>query len=188
MGNFCKLLGPSKYSNKDEVWIDTVIIPKQICSGSSVEDNGIEDKDTFTFLRETSLTKNKVIVAWVHTRSSSQNSCEFSFNDMHTQFVLEKYVSKDIIGIIIQLRKVDYIWNAMRLNIFGRQRVEYCGKNFNTPYSPHKWCDCECLYDSIRSNVKLWEDIPFGQKKVILGNFMEEKEPGKSQWGLAIKM
>ena len=91
--------------------------------------------------------------------------CEFTSIDMHTQFVLEKYVSKKIIGIIIQLRKDDYIWNAMHLNIFGKQRVEFCGKNFNTPFDPHKWCGCDCLYESCRSSVNLWDDIPFANVK-----------------------
>ena len=105
----CYLLGPIRKTNEDEVWIDTVIIPKQICTVSSVEDNGIEEQDTITYLREMSLTKSKEIIAWVHTRSPGQNSCEFSFSDMHTQYILEKYVSNDIIGIIIEIRKDDYI-------------------------------------------------------------------------------
>ena len=183
----CYLLGTSKETNKDEVWVDTVVIPKQICSISSVEDNGIEENDTITFLREHCTTRNKVLVAWVHSRSPGQNSCEFSYSDMHTQFVLEKYVSKKVIGIIIEIRRNDYIWNAMRLNIFGRQRLEYCGKNFNTPFDHHKWCDCCCLYDSCRSSVKVWDHIPFGQRKVLLGNYLENKKPGMSKWDIAVE-
>ena len=178
----CYLLGPVRKTNTDEVWIDQVIIPKQICSVSSVEDDGIEDKDTITFLKEHSITKKKEIFAWVHSRSPGQNSCEFSYSDMHTQYVLEKYVSKNIIGIIIEIRKNDYIWNAMRLNIFGTQRLDYCGRNFNTPFESHKWCDCECLYDSCRSSIKVWDEIPFGKSKVIVANYLEG-----SGWDIAVE-
>ena len=66
----CYLLGPVQKISKQDIWIDTVVIPKQTCSVSSVEDNGIAEKDTITFLREKSLTKNKEIFAWVHTRST----------------------------------------------------------------------------------------------------------------------
>ena len=62
----CYLLGPIRKTNEEEVWIDTVIIPKQICTVSSGEDNGIEEQDTITYLREMSLTKNKEIIAWLY--------------------------------------------------------------------------------------------------------------------------
>ena len=130
---------------------------------------------------EHSFTKNKEIFAWVHTRSPCENKCEFTATDMCTQFALEKYVSKDIIGIVIEVRKEEYVWNAMNLNIFGRNRVEFCGKNYNTPFESHKWCACECLYESCRSNVKLWEEIPYGRCKVMMANFMKENEARKSQ-------
>merc|ERR1712050_397374 len=93
---------------------------------------------------------------------------------MHTQFLLEKYISKDIVGIIIQVREEDYIWNAMQLNIFGRQRIEFCGRNFNNPFDIHKSCNCDCLYDSCRSNIKIWDEIPFGQSKVMMCNYTHE--------------
>ena len=151
------------------------MIPKQISSVSFVEDNGIEDQDTITYLSEHSLSKCKQIFAWVHTRSPGENCCEFTSTDMHTQYVLEQYVSKDIIGIIIEIRKKNYIWNAMHLNIFGKQRVEFCGKNYNTPFDQHKWCNCECLYESCRSSIKLLDEVPMGHSKVRLGNFLKEK-------------
>ena len=181
----CYLLGPPQKTSKDDVWIDTLVIPKQMCSISTVEDYGIEDKDSINYLKEMSFTKKKEIFAWVHTRSPCEKRCEFSSIDMHTQYVLEKYVSKNIVGIIIELRKDDFVWNAMHLNIFGKQRVEFCAKNYNTPFNSHKWCDCECLYESCRSSIKLWEDIPFGKSKVLMANFMKDKKPGEGWWGLA---
>ena len=56
---FCYFLGPPQTNSEDEIWIDTIVIPKQICSDSSVEDNGIYQKDTITSLRKMSLTKKK---------------------------------------------------------------------------------------------------------------------------------
>ena len=181
----CYFLGPKLKSSQDEIWIDTMVIPMQICSVSTVEDNGIEETNTMSYLREMSSTKNKEVYAWVHSRPIGPNKCEFTSIDVHTQFILEKYVYKSIIGIIIQIRKDDFIWNAMNLNIFGNQRVAFCGKNFNIPFDQHKSCACECLYESCRDSVKLWKDIPFGHSKVMLANFLKEREPGKSAWGLA---
>ena len=60
---FCYLLGPPQKTEMEDVWIDTVVIPKQISSVSFVEDNGIEDQDTITYLREHSLSKCKQIFA-----------------------------------------------------------------------------------------------------------------------------
>ena len=83
------------------------------------------------------------------------------------------------------MKKDDYIWNAVHLNIFGKQRIEFCNKNSNTPFNLHKSCACNCLFESCRSKVKLWEDIPFGKCKVMLANFLQEAVPGKSSWTLA---
>ena len=69
----------------------------------------------------------------------------------------------------------------MNLNIFGKQRVEFCGKNYNTPFDQHKWCNCECLYESCRSSIKLLDEVPMGHSKVRLGNFLKEKP----NWSLA---
>ena len=55
----CYLLGPRKKSIDDETWIDTVVIPKQTGTDSTVEDDGIEEKDTFTYLKELSFSKEK---------------------------------------------------------------------------------------------------------------------------------
>ena len=44
---------------------------------------------------------------------------------MHTQFALEKYVSKNIIGIIIEVRKEEYVWNAVNLNTPGPKVVRF---------------------------------------------------------------
>ena len=175
----CYLLGPRQETNQDEVWIDTVVLPMQICSISSVEDNGIDEESTMSYLKKFSFTRNKEVYAWVHSRPPGPNRCEFTSTDLHTQFVLEKYLSKNIIGIIIEIRKEDYVWNAMHLNIFGKQRAEFCGRNFNTPFDLHNSCSCECLYESCRDKVKLWEDIPFGKCKVSFADFLNEKKPGK---------
>ena len=43
----------------------------------------------------------------------------------------------------------------------------------------------DCLYESCRSSVKFWNDIPFGKSKVLLANYMKEKEPCKLNWNLA---
>ena len=130
-----------------------------------MEDEGIDGKSTWEFLKEHFWAKKREVYAWLHTRSPGPDSCEFTSVDIHTQFILEKYVSKNIVGIIMQIREEDYIWNAIHLNIFGRQRVELCGKNFNIAFDKHKSCACDCLYKSCRSNVKLWEtrDLPYGQ-------------------------
>ena len=187
----CYLLGPPKKSSKDEIWIDTVVIPKQTGTDSSVEDEGIEnglDKwDTITALRKMGATRNKNIVAWVHTRPPGPNKCEFTSIDMHNQFALTKYVSKDIIGIVVEIRKDDFIWNAMGLNVFGEQRVDFCGKKYNCPFELHKWCDCDCLYESCRSNVNLCKEIPDGQNEVILANFMVKIKNGQSWFNLAVE-
>ena len=187
----CYLLGPPKKSSKDEIWIDTVVIPKQTGTDSSVEDegieNGLEKWDTITALRKMGATRNKNIVAWVHTRPPGPNKCEFTSIDMHNQFALTKYVSKDIFGIVVEIRKDDFIWNAMRLNVFGEQRVDFCGKKYNCPFELHKWCDCDCLYESCRSNVNLCKEIPDGQNEVILANFMVKIKNGQSCFNLAVE-
>ena len=181
----CYLLGPKQKNTNDEIWIDTVVIPEQSSLLMSVEDDGIGETDSISYLRELSITKNKEVFAWVHSRSPGENKCEFTSTDVHTQYVLEKYVSKDILGIIIEIRKHNYVWNAMNLNIFGKQRAEFCGKNFNTPFEPHKWCACDCLYESCKSNIEFWDDIPYGKKKVLIADFLNEKELGKPRWVLA---
>ena len=38
-----------------------------------------------------------------------------------------------LIGIIIEIRKDEFVWNAVHLNFFGKQRVEFCGKIYDTP-------------------------------------------------------
>ena len=88
----------------------------------SVKDDGIGETDSISYLRELSITKNKEIFAWVHSHSPGKNKCEFTSTDVHTQYVLEKYVSKDVLGIIIDIRKDNHVWNAMNLNFFGKQR------------------------------------------------------------------
>ena len=181
----CYLLGPRKKSIDDETWIDTVVIPKQTGTDSTVEDDGIEEKDTFTYLKELSFSKEKNVIAWVHTRPPGPNNCEFTSIDMHTQFALTKYVSKDIIGIIIELQHDQYIWNAMNLNIYGEQRVEFCGKKNNCPFDVHKWCACDCLYESCKSSIKLGDKIPIDKNKVMLANFMVDNESENSRWNLA---
>ena len=99
----CYLLGPAQKTTNEEILIDTVVLPKQTCTNIWVEDKGIEEKSTIEFLREHFITKKKEVFAWVHTRSPGQNDCEFSSIDIHTQYALEKYVSKKIVGIIIQI-------------------------------------------------------------------------------------
>ena len=181
----CYLLGPKQKTHEDEIWIDTIVIPMQLCSESMVEDNGIDKQNTITYLRESSVTKHKELYAWVHSRPVGPNECEFTSTDMHTQFILEKYVSKDIIGIVIQIRKYDYVWKSKKLNIFGKQILEFCGKNFDTPFDDHKSCACDCLFESCKSSIKVWDEIPFGKSKVLMANFMEKREPGKSNWSIA---
>ena len=66
--------------------------------------------------------------------------------------------------------------------MFGTQRVEFCGKNFNKPFSEHKSCACECLHESYWSSIKLWDEIPFGKSKVLLGNYMSKMEHNKPRW------
>ena len=181
------MLFTAQKTTNEEILIDTVVLPKQTCTNIWVEDKGIEEKSTIEFLREHFITKKKEVFAWVHTRSPGQNDCEFSSIDIHTQYALEKYVSKKIVGIVIQIRKDDYIWNAIHLNIFGTQRVEFCGKNFNKPVSEHKSCACECLHESYWSSIKLWDEIPFGKSKVLLGNYMSKMEHNKQRWDHACK-
>jgi hypothetical protein len=181
----CYLLGPEKKTSNEDIWIDLIVVPKQTCTPTFVEDEGIEGQSTFDYLNEWSMTKNKKVYAWLHSRAPGPNSCEFSSIDMHSQFLLEKYVSKDIVGIIIQIMEEDYIWNAMRLNKFGRQRVEFCCKNFNNPFEEHKSCACDCLYDSCRDNIKPQEEIPFYRCKVGLSNFMKEIGPENPRYTLA---
>ena len=86
----CYLLGPPQKTSTDDIWIDTLVIPKQMCSISTVEDYGIEDKDSITYLKEMSFTKTKERFVWFHTCSPSENRYKFFYIDMHTQYVLKK--------------------------------------------------------------------------------------------------
>ena len=141
------------------------------------------------FLKEQSWTKKREVYAWLHTRSPGPDSCEFTSVDMHTQFILEKFIKENIVGIIMEVREEDYIWNAMQLNVFGRQRVEFCGKKFNLAFEKHKSCACDCLYESCRSNIKMWEnrDLPYsqtvyGKSNVMMANFTYEHSFAKPRW------
>ena len=37
--------------NEDDVWIDTIVIPKQANLITSLEDNGIEETDSINYLK-----------------------------------------------------------------------------------------------------------------------------------------
>ena len=54
----CYFLGPKQKTGQDEIWIDTILIPNQTCTSTSVEDNGIGPNDTFAYLRKHCMTKN----------------------------------------------------------------------------------------------------------------------------------
>ena len=92
---FCYLLGPVQKTSEHDIWVDTIVIPEQTCSVDSVEDVGLEGQDSITYLRETSLTNNRENMPGF-THAPGENRCEFISNDMHTLFVFEKYVSKNI--------------------------------------------------------------------------------------------
>ena len=69
----CYQLRPRKESNQDDAWIYTVVLPKQSCSISSVEDIWIDEEYIMLHLKEMSLSKNKEIYAWVHWRPVGPN-------------------------------------------------------------------------------------------------------------------
>ena len=50
--SLCYLLGPRQQTNQEEVWIDTVVLPMQVCSILSLDDNGIDEKNTMSHLKE----------------------------------------------------------------------------------------------------------------------------------------
>ena len=49
----------------------------------------------------------------------------------------------------------------------------------NNPFDEHKSCACDCLYDSCRSNIKVWNDRDlfyktFNKSRVMIANFTYE--------------
>ena len=71
--------------------------------------------------------------------------CGYSSIDVHNQYALEMFVSKEIVGIVVALCDnipgSSPIWNAFCLSEEYRQRVEKCSKEKNLPNIQHAQCD-----------------------------------------------
>ena len=94
--------------------------------------------DTIEWLNQNE--KNSKIVAWVHSHVEG-SLCEFSSVDVHNHYVLEKYVSPQVVGIVVEINDFDEKWDVFKLTTIGQEKISSCNRISNIPHLQHPYCD-----------------------------------------------
>ena len=102
--------------------------------------------------------------------------CEYSSIDVHNHYLLQKCISKNIVGIVVEMRTTDEAWNVFQLTNIGQERIFQCSKDENLPHVQHPLCDNEPLknlYESCKYLITLTESRP--AMKIESIDFRSEK-------------
>ena len=96
-------------------------------------------------------------MAWVHSHVLG-SLCEFSSVDAHSHYILNRYVSSKIVGIVVEITDHDEEWDVFKLTTLGQERISLCNNKNNIPHIQHPHCDgipLDMLYESCKDLVTI---------------------------------
>ncbi len=134
-----------------------VIFPKQSASASHVDDNGIFDIDTLTWLTSFSEPFKKYgdnfsVIAWVHSHVRG-SPCGFSSIDVHTQYSLQR-IFDNILGLVYEIKaNGSYIAEWFNLTSEGEKQVRICSQTKNISSIQHSQCSDQSFFKSETEKV-----------------------------------
>ena len=114
--------------------------------------SGVNDQDTFSWIQSDESLNEKDTIAWVHTHVKG-TPCGFSSIDVHNQYILEKTINSDIVGIVIELSETTEIWDAFVLSNEGKSCADQCSRKKNLASVQHAECGARELYYSVKSRI-----------------------------------
>jgi hypothetical protein len=142
------------YENGTKQLIDGIIYPKQTCYATNVIDNGIGEQNTIEWLKQNY--PDKTLIAWVHsTAQGTPGVCEYSANDVHKHFTLQKSISSNIIGIVVKLEPTFQVWDAFTLTKIGKEKTSTCNEKHQFNDSLCCSMPLEQLYESCKNDIDI---------------------------------